>query len=50
MISEKIWDIDFITESNIVDIYINFLRAKIDKRHEKKVIKTVRSVGYIVKE
>ena len=31
MISEKIWDIDFITESNIVDVYINFLRAKIDK-------------------
>ena len=50
MISEKIWDIDFITESNIVDVYINFLRAKIDKGHEKKVIKTVRSVGYIVKE
>ena len=50
MISEKIWDIDFITESNIVDVYINFLRAKIDKGHDKKVIKTVRSVGYIVKE
>ena len=50
MISEKIWDIDFITESNIVDVYINFLRTKIDKGHDKKVIKTVRSVGYIVKE
>ena len=50
IISEKIWDIDFITESNIVDVYINFLRTKIDKGHDKKVIKTVRSVGYIVKE
>lgn len=50
MISEKIWDIDFITESNIVDVYINFLRAKIDKGYEQKIIKTVRSVGYIVKE
>ena len=50
MISEKIWDIDFITESNIVDVYINFLRAKIDKGHDQKIIKTVRSVGYIVKE
>ena len=50
MISEKIWDIDFITESNIVDVYINFLRSKIDKGYEKKIIKTVRGVGYIVKE
>lgn len=50
MISEKIWDIDFITESNIVDVYINFLRAKVDKGFDKKIIKTVRSVGYIVKE
>ena len=49
MISEKIWDIDFITESNIVDVYINFLRAKIDKGYDQKIIKTVRSVGYIVK-
>ena len=50
MISEKIWDIYFITESNIVDVYINFLRAKIDKGYDQKIIKTVRSVGYIVKE
>ena len=50
MISEKIWDIDFITESNIVDVYINFLRAKVDKGHDKKIIRTVRGVGYIVKE
>ena len=50
MISEKIWDIDFITESNIVDVYINFLRAKIDKGYDQKIIKTVRSVGYILKE
>ena len=41
MISEKIWDIDFITESNIVDVYINFLRAKIDKGYDQKIIKTV---------
>ena len=50
MISEKIWDIDFITESNIVDVYSNFLRAKIDNGYDQKIIKTVRSVGYIVKE
>ena len=50
MISEKIWDIDFVSESNIVDVYVNFLRSKIDKGHEQKIIKTVRSVGYIIKE
>ena len=50
MISEKIWDIDFVSESNIVDVYVNFLRSKIDKGFDQKIIKTVRSVGYIVKE
>jgi len=41
MISEKIWDIDFITESNIVDVYINFLRAKVDKGFDKKIINSI---------
>ena len=50
MISEKIWDIDFVSESNIVDVYVNFLRTKIDKGYDEKIIRTVRSVGYIVKE
>ncbi|AMD94156.1 response regulator transcription factor [Leptotrichia sp. oral taxon 847] len=50
MISEKIWDIDFVSESNIVDVYVNFLRSKIDKGYDEKIIRTVRSVGYIVKE
>ena len=50
MIKEKIWYIDFITESNIVNVYINFLLAKVDKGHDKKIIRTVRGVGYIVKE
>ena len=50
MISEKIWDIDFVSESNIVDVYVNFLRSKIDKGFDQKIIKTVRSVGYIIKE
>ncbi len=50
MISEKIWDIDFVSESNIVDVYVNFLRTKIDKGYDEKIMRTVRSVGYIVKE
>ena len=50
MISEKIWDMDFVSESNIVDVYVNFLRTKMDKGYDEKIIRTVRSVGYIVKE
>lgn len=50
MLSEKIWDIDFISESNIVDVYVNFLRVKIDKGHSKKIITTMRGVGYIIKD
>lgn len=50
MIGEKIWDIDFISETNIVDVYINFLRKKIDHGVEKKLIQTVRSVGYSIKD
>lgn len=50
MIAEKIWDIDFITDSNIVDVYITFLRGKIDKDFEPKIIKTVRGIGFIAKE
>ena len=50
MLSEKIWDIDFISESNIVDVYVNFLRVKIDKGYSKKIITTMRGVGYIIKD
>ena len=46
MISEKIWDIDFITESNIVDVYIRYLRSKIDLPGQESYIKTVRGIGY----
>lgn len=49
MIAERLWDIDTIINSNIVDVYINFLRRKIDSKFETKLIKTVRGVGYIIK-
>ena len=49
MILERVWGYDFDTESNIIDVHINRLRAKIDKDHEVKLIKTIKGVGYVLK-
>ncbi|HOV12906.1 MAG TPA: response regulator transcription factor, partial [Spirochaetota bacterium] len=46
MITENVWDINFDSLTNVVDVYINYLRNKIDKGHEKKLIKTIRGRGY----
>jgi DNA-binding response OmpR family regulator len=43
---DRIWSYDILTESNIVDIYIHYLRTKIDKEFDEKLIRTVRGVGY----
>jgi len=48
-IAEKIWDITFDTGTNVIDVYINFLRKKIDKDYEKKLIHTQIGMGYILK-
>ncbi len=49
-ILENVWGFDYMGETNIVDVYINYLRNKIDKPHEKKLIVTIRGVGYSIKE
>ena len=49
MIKEKIWSINFTSNTNIVDVYMTHLRSKIDKNHKEKLIYTVRGVGYILK-
>ena len=49
MISEHVWDIYFDTFTNVIDVYINYLRNKIDLPHKKKLIHTVRGRGYILK-
>lgn len=49
MIAEKVWNIDFLTDTNVVDVYINHLRKKIDKDFDDKLIHTVRGVGYILR-
>lgn len=50
LISEHIWDYNFDTGTNIIDVYVNHLRNKIDSGAEKKLIHTVRGVGYVMKE
>jgi len=49
MISEHVWDADFDTFTNVIDVYINYLRNKVDSSHKKKLIHTVRGRGYILK-
>jgi heavy metal response regulator len=46
MISEHVWDIKHDTFTNVIDVYINYLRNKIDKGFSKKLLHTVRGVGY----
>ncbi|GAB4118651.1 MAG: response regulator transcription factor [Thermoflexibacter sp.] len=47
-IAEQVWDISFDTGTNIVDVYVNYLRNKIDKDFEKKLIQTRVGLGYIM--
>jgi len=49
MISEHVWNYDFDTETNIIDVYVNYLRRKIDSGREKRLIHTVRGSGYVLK-
>ena len=50
MIAEHVWDYNFDTFTNVIDVYINHLRKKIDKTHPKKLVHTLRGVGYVMKE
>jgi two-component system copper resistance phosphate regulon response regulator CusR len=49
-IAINVWDIDFDTNTNIIDVYINYVRNKVDKPFEKKLIQTQVGMGYILKE
>lgn len=50
LIAEHIWNYDFDTQTNVIDVYINHLRNKIDKGFSKKLIHTIRGMGYVLKE
>jgi len=49
-IEEHIWSYDYMGSSNMVDVYIRYLRRKIDEGQEKKLIQTVRGTGYVLRE
>ena len=48
-IAESLWDYTFDTGSNVIDVYVNYLRNKIDKPFEKKLIHTIVGAGYVLK-
>ena len=50
LIMEHVWDFDFDSGTNVVDVYINYLRNKVDRAHDIKLIQTVRGVGYRLDE
>jgi heavy metal response regulator len=50
IISEHIWGNSFDTGTNLIDVYVNHLRNKIDSRYTRTLIHTVRGVGYVMKE
>lgn len=49
-IMDHVWNYDFDYESNIVDVYIRYLRGKIDRDFEPKLIRTIRGYGYVMRE
>jgi len=49
-ISEHVWDVNFDTNTNVIDVYINMLRKKIDTPFQKKLIHTMVGYGYILRE
>jgi DNA-binding response OmpR family regulator len=49
-IAEKIWDVTFDSGTNVIDVYVNFLRKKIDKNYSKKLIHTVIGMGYVLRD
>jgi DNA-binding response OmpR family regulator len=49
-IAEDVWGYDFAVSTNIVDVYVNYLRKKVDRDFSRKLIHTVRGVGYVLRE
>ena len=49
-LEQHVWDYDFSGGSNVIDVYIRYLRKKIDEGHEQKLIHTVRGHGYVLRD
>lgn len=50
LIMEKVWGYDFSGESNVLEVYVGYLRNKLESQNEKRLIHTVRGSGYVLKE
>lgn len=50
LISEQVWDMNFDSDTNVVDVHVRRLRSKVDDPFENKLIHTVRGVGYVLEE
>lgn len=49
MIAEHVWNLDFDTFTNVIDVYVNYLRNKVDRGWDRKLIHTVRGTGYVLR-
>ena len=49
-ILERVWGYDFMGDSNIIEVYIRYLRLKLEAKKEQRLIQTVRGVGYVLRE
>ena len=49
ILSEKVWDENFDAFTNVIDVYVNYLRNKIDRDFEPKLIQTIRGAGYVMR-
>ena len=50
LIAEHVWDMNFDSDTNVVDVHVRRLRAKVDEGFERKLIHTVRGMGYVLEE
>ena len=46
---EEVWGYEYVGDTNVVDVFIRYLRSKIDDGFEDKLITTVRGIGYVIK-
>ncbi|ACK70664.1 two component transcriptional regulator, winged helix family [Gloeothece citriformis PCC 7424] len=49
-ILERVWGYDFMGDSNIIEVYVRYLRLKLENNQEKRLIQTVRGIGYVLRE
>jgi DNA-binding response OmpR family regulator len=49
-ILENVWGYNFMGESNVIEVYIRYLRIKIEEEGQKRLIQTVRGVGYVLRD